>query len=1009
MKQKLFLTLAMLVVMCSFCNAQSKVAYAIYTSGNQTLSFYYDTENREGDRYDLNTGSTTPKWIDDGKKFKRVVFALSFADYRPTSTYKWFYEQNELTVIDKISYLKTDNVTTMAYMFYGCSGLKSLTLSEWNTSNVKSMSNMFKNCSDLTSLDVSGWDTGKVTQMSDLFCNCSGLTGLNVGGWDTSNVTNMSFMFYGCSSLTSLNVVNWKTGKVGVMSYMFQSCSGLTSLNLSGWDTRNVEKMANMFDNCSSLTSLNVGNWNTGKVTVMSKMFFNCSSLTSLDVSKFNTSNVTMMDYMFYKCSGLKSLDVSKFNTTNVKSMYFMFYECSGLKSLDVSGWDTRNVTNMAYMFNGCSGLKSLDVSRFNTTNVTTMFQMFDGCSSLTSLDVSGWDTEKVTTMNGMFISCSGLTNLDVSGFNTTNVTDMFNMFNGCSGLTNLNVCGWDTSNVESMTYLFQSCNGLTSLDLSSFNTRSVTSMGAMFKGCSNLITIYVGDGWNTEKVSYSDGMFTNCSKLVGGKGTPYSSSHKDKEYARIDGGTTNPGYLTYKRFAYPLWIGGVQVTEKNKNNIPIENSSSSYSTQERGSAVYNPDSKVLLLTNAIIKGSTGIYNGDKNNSNSTTCIDGLTVDVSGKCSIESDYNPMIIKGNTYIINAHAEGVDTLLMTGANSINVFDKTLRFANRATSLAVTGDGNLFKGIGDNSSLVFTNGASFGGYCTGKVVNNMMVTVDSGSDYLYIADGSTITFNSTDKCLYVGDEALTGILMIGKYYPLWLGDVHLSSAFELTPFFNQLVPVKVRAEKVLSLDKLVVTGSLPSYVTKSNLLCTAPLLDFYMTDDTYFITNVSGKAGIELQGKGICTIKGTGTLYVTSENGPAVMSADDQLIIEDVDIEVSGKTGGFTNLNNLSLTNVAGTATCESGYVVSNTGYLYIYNSYITNNVSFDNRNKRIASTRLELDREYPITTGESLPLNDNGEMINDKARGSWYTIDGQKLSGMPTKKGIYIQNGKKQIVK
>ena len=52
---------------------------------------------------------------------------------------------------------------------------------------------------------------------------------------------------------------------------------------------------------------------------------------------------------------------------------------------------------------------------------------------------------------------------------------------------------------------------------------------------------------------------------------------------------------------------------------------------------------------------------------------------------------------------------------------------------------------------------------------------------------------------------------------------------------------------------------------------------------------------------------------------------------------------------------------------------------------------------------------IATGEALPLNDNGQMINDKARVGWYTIDGRKLSGKPTAKGIYIHNGKKIILK
>ena len=52
------------------------------------------------------------------------------------------------------------------------------------------------------------------------------------------------------------------------------------------------------------------------------------------------------------------------------------------------------------------------------------------------------------------------------------------------------------------------------------------------------------------------------------------------------------------------------------------------------------------------------------------------------------------------------------------------------------------------------------------------------------------------------------------------------------------------------------------------------------------------------------------------------------------------------------------------------------------------------------------ESGISTGVALPLNDNGEMINDKA-GSWYTLDGRKLNGQPTKKGVYIHNGKTVI--
>lgn len=47
----------------------------------------------------------------------------------------------------------------------------------------------------------------------------------------------------------------------------------------------------------------------------------------------------------------------------------------------------------------------------------------------------------------------------------------------------------------------------------------------------------------------------------------------------------------------------------------------------------------------------------------------------------------------------------------------------------------------------------------------------------------------------------------------------------------------------------------------------------------------------------------------------------------------------------------------------------------------------------------------TTGISAPLNEKGEMRSDK----WYTIDGRRLQGQPTVKGMYIVNGTKVVIK
>jgi surface protein len=97
------------------------------------------------------------------------------------------------------------------------------------------------------------------------------------------------------------------------------------------------------------------------------------------------------------------------------------------------------------------------------------------------------------------------------------------------------------------MSGTFSGCQNLTNIDVSKFNTSNVTNMSGMFGGCKELKTIYAGDGWNINKIEFSKGMFANCPNLVGGKGTKFSSEVTDKNHAIIDGGKTNPGYLTAK------------------------------------------------------------------------------------------------------------------------------------------------------------------------------------------------------------------------------------------------------------------------------------------------------------------------------------------------------------------------------------------------------------------------------------------------------------------------------
>ena len=278
---------------------------------------------------------------------------------------------------------------------------------------------------------------------------------------------------------------------------------------------------------------------NNKPLTSMSYVFSR-SAATTLDLSSFDTRNVTSMNSMFYG-SAATTLDLSSFDTSNVTNMSDMFYG-SAATTIDLSSFDTSKVTNMSSMFAG-SDATTLDLSNFDTRNVTNMSWMFENSAAIT-LDLSNFNTSKVTNMDSMFRS-SAATTLDLSNFDTRNVTNMSWMFYS-SAATILDLSSFNTSNVTNMNHMF-SGNAATTLDLSSFDTSKVTDMSYMFFYNTNLKTIYASDIFNTNSVTSSDDMFFNTTNLVGGAGTTYNVSYKDKTYARIDGGTSSPGYFTLK------------------------------------------------------------------------------------------------------------------------------------------------------------------------------------------------------------------------------------------------------------------------------------------------------------------------------------------------------------------------------------------------------------------------------------------------------------------------------
>ena len=332
-------------------------AYAEFEKSTGTLTFKCGP--KPAGAYDLNEGENLPRWYAQRDKIKTVVFDASFANARPTSCYYWFCFCFNLTTIEGIEYLNTEKVTNMKDMFYRCSALTSLDLSNFNTKNVTDMSYMFCSCSALTTIFVSDkFVTGQVTSSVDMFSGCNKLIGaIEYAGNNTNNKDYANYEtgyftpeggFPGYAEFdegTGTLTFKWNNStsipagayglNVGLIYPRWLEVTGIVQKVVFDASFANARPTScyHWFSSCVKLTTIEgIEYLNTEKVTNMSDMFYHCSTLTSLDLTNFNTAKVTKMNEMFIGCSALTTIYVSdKFVTDKVTNSRNMFSGCNKL------------------------------------------------------------------------------------------------------------------------------------------------------------------------------------------------------------------------------------------------------------------------------------------------------------------------------------------------------------------------------------------------------------------------------------------------------------------------------------------------------------------------------------------------------------------------------------------------------------------------------------------------------------------------------------------------------
>ena len=536
---------------------------ADYVATNSTLTFKKITsDNLEG--LDLSRMAVVDN-IDgvqdvctNYSSIKNIVFDESFKTYAPTSLSGFFGGCETLETISGLEYLNTAKVTDMGNMFYGCSALTSLDLTNFNTANVDFMYYMFEGCSALKSLDLTNFNTAKVTYMNNMFEGCSALTTIYASDkFDTDNVKYGLDMFTGCKSLKDYS--DSKTdhayaycgpdgyftpggcgyaefdNATGTLSFRYKGVKpeGAYDLNVGGsdpeWKTlgTNVNKVvfdasfANArptscyywFCGCSKLTDIEgIENLNTENVTNMNSMFDRCSALTLLDLTNFNTAKVSDMSYMFMGCSALTTIFVSdKFVTDRVTDGRDMFHMCInliGAIEYDGSKSDHTYANYDNGYFSPEGGFHAY--AEFNNATGTLTFSRgLSKPAGAYDLNVGNntpeWSTQKEDINKVVF---------DAS-FANARPTSCYKWFDMCTSLTEIEgIENLNTEKVTNMGSMFSGCHVLNPLDVSNFDTQNVEDMSCMFSNCEGLNSLDLSK-FDTQKVTNMNSMFWNSSALT--------------------------------------------------------------------------------------------------------------------------------------------------------------------------------------------------------------------------------------------------------------------------------------------------------------------------------------------------------------------------------------------------------------------------------------------------------------------------------------------------------------
>ena len=485
-------------------------------------------------------------------KVKKFVVDPSYKNY-PTTSINCFFR--DMLALEEVT------------------GLENMVLSNLynypdNPYNQGGLSGCFRNCPNLKAVSgIETWKADNITNFNDMFGLCRNLECIDLGSLHPIMAVNMDNMFYGCENLRQIWVGDGWTTNGCVGNNMFYNCPKLfrwtsdylTAAKASGTNggyllLRTKEKTPYAVFSGNRLTFYYDYHYSSKILEYGYGYYYTIPELVTYQEQVY----MQRPDWLApHKKDIVYAVFDDSFNSYSPPACYAWFYECENLKSVKNCQFPTTSTIYATDMFYGC---KSLDLStsdvQLTLSNCVSFAGMFYNCQSLRAIPPSIKFTS-AKNMKSAFANCASLTSAEIS-------------------------IGSSITNADK---LFDACRGLKMVVIRlSAATASLATAEKMFYNCDNLVRIYVSatdyqsgydaatDTYNPEGFSCSDllvfgdktntaDMFYNCSKLGSTRGTNYSPSNPDKTYARIDKGSSAPGYFSQLEVPYYTYSNGKMET----------------------------------------------------------------------------------------------------------------------------------------------------------------------------------------------------------------------------------------------------------------------------------------------------------------------------------------------------------------------------------------------------------------------------------------------------------------